>query len=670
MTPDSPISAWFAGPKGENSKWVTSWIHRIADDYYAWRRNYFAEDGVAIGTSERREQESFGDAFEDRLIELLSRLKEDVPFHSPRYAAHMLAEQTLPSILGYFAAMLYNPNNVSSDVAPVTQRLEHEVGRMLSRMIGFGDGAWAHLCSGGTVANIEALWVARSVRYLGFALREARRELALVPMDANSDDAMLRLSPDATLEELARLFREVGARGGRAAMCEAHERMRMSVYNPAHAGIGTVVARLGSEPVLLAPESRHYCFEKALDILGLGHRALRAVRVDEHFRMIPDELSAALERSDKEGRHVLAVVGVVGSTEEGSIDPLDKIHAIRVERERAGRASFWLHADGAYGGYLRSITIPNRTELGESRATVRLGGRTRDIRINLPGAGPCDALDAMARCDSVTIDPHKLGYVPYPSGAICYRNGAIRAVTKQVAPYLEEASPDPADDRASESIGVYVLEGSKPGAAAAAAWLSHSLIPLENTGHCRRVRANIRTACELASSLGHYPRLVRDDADTQAAPSVRAVLLCPPESNIVCYAFRPSCQATLAQINSLNQRLFERFSVRQGSRMHSLPFFVSRTTLAAARYAHRTVQGVLGRLGATDAEYAKHGIVLLRSVLMNPWYAMAKRRGRYMLSELVESLYLAADECWTSMRPDTEHAHVQGTVPPAARRSP
>ena len=59
--------------------------------------------------------------FEDRLIELLAALKSDCPFHSPRYAAHMVAEQTLPSIAGYFAGMLYNPNNVSREAAPVTE---------------------------------------------------------------------------------------------------------------------------------------------------------------------------------------------------------------------------------------------------------------------------------------------------------------------------------------------------------------------------------------------------------------------------------------------------------------------------------------------------------------------------------------------------------------------
>ena len=148
------VSAWFAGPKAENAAWFSDRLRQIIDDYYAWRRNYFPEDGAVIGSSLRRHNEAFQDAFEDRLLELLARLKGDVPFHSPRYAAHMLAEQTLPAIAGYFAAMLYNPNNVTADVAPVTVRLELEAGRMLARMIGFGASSWAHLCSGGTGAKL------------------------------------------------------------------------------------------------------------------------------------------------------------------------------------------------------------------------------------------------------------------------------------------------------------------------------------------------------------------------------------------------------------------------------------------------------------------------------------------------------------------------------------
>jgi hypothetical protein len=131
----TPISAWFAGPKAENGEWFAQTIQRIVTDYYAWRRNYFPEDGVVVDAAARRQGEDFRDRFDDRLIELLARLKGDVPFQSPRYAAHMISEQTLPSIAGYFATMLYNPNNVSADAAPVTVKFELEAARMIAAML-------------------------------------------------------------------------------------------------------------------------------------------------------------------------------------------------------------------------------------------------------------------------------------------------------------------------------------------------------------------------------------------------------------------------------------------------------------------------------------------------------------------------------------------------------
>ena len=230
--------------------------------------------------------------------------------------------------------------------------------------------------------------------------------------------------------------------------------------------------RLGSSPVLLIPESHHYCFEKALDVLGLGRRSLVSVRVDQNFRMRPDELEAALDATDRQGRHVLAVVAVVGSTEEGSVDPIDRVEAIRAAREHAGRPSFWLHADGAYGGYLRAITVPARRGLGVPVTTVRVAGALRDIALTLPEHGECAALEQMPRCDSVTIDPHKLGYIPYPAGAICFRSNLVKPLMRQAAPYLEDAPVDLDSERRSEAVGLYVLEGSKPGASAAAVWLS------------------------------------------------------------------------------------------------------------------------------------------------------------------------------------------------------
>src|ERR1019366_1770551 len=143
---------------------------------------------------------------------LLAALKQDVPFFSGRYQGHMVGEQTIAAQVAYFAAMLYNPNNVTEEVSPVTTRLELEVGTQLAAMIGYApDRSWGHLCSGGTIANFEALWIARGVRYLPVALALAARDLgvplAFRGLDSQLADirtqslwSLLNLEPDATLD--------------------------------------------------------------------------------------------------------------------------------------------------------------------------------------------------------------------------------------------------------------------------------------------------------------------------------------------------------------------------------------------------------------------------------------------------------------------------------------
>ncbi|MFO0858758.1 MAG: pyridoxal-dependent decarboxylase [Phycisphaerales bacterium] len=633
-------SAWFAGPKAEHGEWFSGVIRAIAQDYYSWRRNYFPEDGVVVDSQLRHNGSAFQDAFNDRLFELLARLKGDFPFYSPRYAAHMLAEQSLPSIAGYFAAMLYNPNNVSNDSAPVTVRLELEACAMISRMLGHGQNSWSHLTSGGTLANFEALWMARTTCLLPFVVRDMRAQLGLSQTGVAASE-FLHQSPTMSLNEFAKVFDDAyGVYGpDQLTIAKVIHAYLDSPHNVVEQGV-SVYAQIGSQPVLLVPETHHYCFEKALDVLGLGRRALRSVRVDSDFRMRVEDLERQLDSVRKEGNHVLAVVAVIGTTEEGAVDPLDEILNLRRMRETSGKGSFWLHADAAYGGYLRTMTIPSRLGLGEATTEVKLQGQTRNITLDLPEHSVCGALECLGECDSIAIDPHKLGYIPYPAGAISFKSNLVKPLARQDAPYLTGAPQDVKSERLTQSIGMYVLEGSKPGAAAASVWLSHSLIPLDNTGHGMLIRDTVRNACELHSLLEHYDEI----AGPQAA---RAVCLCPPGSNIVCYAFRPATGiANLSQLNALNAAIYRRFTLREGERVYDQSFFVSRTTLSKSRYSADTVRPFLSRLGTSESDFmASDGVFLLRSTLMNPWYGHSKKRGRYFLSELATDLYsVAADE--------------------------
>jgi glutamate/tyrosine decarboxylase-like PLP-dependent enzyme len=540
-------------------------------------------------------------------------------------------------------------------------------------MLGHPGDGWAHLTGGGTIANLEALWVARSVKYLPLAVAEARRALGLEAtgdIHDPADRARLLATPSLlALADYAALFKHAAERlgSGPATLQMVQEALLRSRFNPAQRGMASVIHSLGSSPVLLVPETHHYCFEKAMDVLGLGRDALVSIRVDPDFRMRVDDLEARLIESERQGRHVLAVVAVVGTTEEGAVDPVDQILALRTALETSGRGSFWIHADAAYGGYLRTLTVPTRAGLGPPITRVQVGGSVRNLALDLPHRQACDALERLGECDSITIDPHKLGYIPYPAGCVCFRSNLVKPLARQHAPYLADDAGDPQTEARSDSIGLYVLEGSKPGAAAAAVWLSHTLIPLNGAGHGALVRQTIRNACELHALLDQYPRL--SDA-TGALLPVRAVCLCPPGSNIVCYAFAPvpGVPCSLRQLNAANEAIYRRFSVHPGQRVTDQPFFVSRTTLSSARYAPDTVADFLRRLSVPGEQYAGDGVFLLRSVLMNPWYDQAKERGRYFLSELVGELYAAAAEEFAALGAGAAPNAVPHPQDPAAVR--
>lgn len=103
----------------------------------------------------------------DRAAEALKgytdRLRENYPFFHPRYAGQMLKPPHPAAIAAYVAAMMINPNNHALDGGPATGAMEKEVMKSLGTVFGFPDDSLGHLTSSGTIANLEALWIARSL---------------------------------------------------------------------------------------------------------------------------------------------------------------------------------------------------------------------------------------------------------------------------------------------------------------------------------------------------------------------------------------------------------------------------------------------------------------------------------------------------------------------------
>jgi glutamate/tyrosine decarboxylase-like PLP-dependent enzyme len=96
------------------------------------------------------------------LLQLVDRLRENYPFFHPDYAGQMLKPPHLLASIAYFIAQQINPNNHALDGGPATAKMENEVTALLADMFGYKTFL-GHLTSSGTIANLEALWIARSI---------------------------------------------------------------------------------------------------------------------------------------------------------------------------------------------------------------------------------------------------------------------------------------------------------------------------------------------------------------------------------------------------------------------------------------------------------------------------------------------------------------------------
>lgn len=692
-----PLSAWFLGPKAENSAILKELVNYILDDYIHWRRNYFPADPIVVDRIRRRNHEFWYDRLTTQIDTILNELKAHYPFYSPRYIAHMVSEQSLPSVIGYFAGMLYNPNNVTAESAPVTVPFEMEAGRMVAEMLGYNPkSSWAHITSGGTVANLEALWVARTVQFAPLVVQDYCRQNGIdytITLPAGEDvpiadvDArqLLSLKPNEAIfayKKLAHHLIHTLQREPKSVIESINAFVPTSRFNVAEAGLVNVLNELKLTPKILVSETAHYSIKKVANLLGYGETNVEKIPVESNFRLNADELKNRLENLG-EDEYVAAVIGILGTTEEGAIDPIHEIKFIRDTYHKSHNRSFWLHVDAAWGGYIKSLL--NHPDLKdpeiegnlddvyksyveklvvEEEMDIVLGDRTlaRGLKISWADPWVYKALLTLGAADSSTIDPHKLGYIPYPAGMVCFKNGVVTEHIKQEAQYItDERGGLKSIEKQPEisTIGPFIIEGSKPGAAAAACWLAHKVIPLDTHGHGKIIRTtllNTRKLCRYMDYHRHmFSQLEEHVTGTESVTDDPFTFkyLATPDSNVVCFIARPmkfkndvldEVDCSLQKLNTLNQKLYQKLSVSRAVTAHGQEFFVSRTWFTNSQYAYESIKPLLDRLNVTAEEYNDQGLFVLRSTVMNPWYWTAQVGGMDYLMEFVIALHRAARE--------------------------
>ena len=185
---------------------------------------------------------SAADSFEDVLLEAAARLRDNYPYFHPLYAGQMLKPPHPIARAAYALAMWINPNNHALDGGRASSAMEKEAVAEIARMFGW-ETCLAHLCGGGTMANLEALWVAGRLH-----------PGAAVAASAQAHYTHQRISSVLGLE-----FESIPCdRLGRMDAGALEERLRRG-------GVGTVVATMGTTatgsvdplPVLIGLKERY-----------------------------------------------------------------------------------------------------------------------------------------------------------------------------------------------------------------------------------------------------------------------------------------------------------------------------------------------------------------------------------------------------------------------------
>jgi aromatic-L-amino-acid decarboxylase len=141
-----------------------------------------------------------------------------------------------------------------------------------------------------------------------------------------------------------------------------------------------------SPPVIYVSDQGHFSIERAAGVLGIGSEFVRRIPTDSDFKMRIDALNEQINRDKDAGFAPFCVVAQVGSTNTGSVDPIQKIVDICVKNQ------LWLHIDAAYGGGAILTTT--------GRAT----------------------LEGIEHADSIATDPHKWFFTPAEAGCVLVKN--------------------------------------------------------------------------------------------------------------------------------------------------------------------------------------------------------------------------------------------------------
>ena len=620
------LAPWFIGSYYENDDFLENIFIELIRDHMEWRHNTHPE----ISPDNRRCNSSkpeFGQAIDEmkqQLHHLTANLKQTVGFNSPQYFGDLSSDLLLPGLIAQLATSLYNPNSLLGDKALGTIDVELQAGRQIARMLGYNTDpktypcAWGHITSGGTTANYESLWNARAVSFYPLAMKAAAKKLNIQLKVSKSSNKLLtdynswqcqNFSTDDVLALQKYCFQQLIDKSGRQAAINFFK--EINFHRVEHMGMASFFAEHWDpkQPLVLIPSTAHSSWGKAMKLLGFGSNQLIPLKVNNRMRIDIASLERILMQAEQKKMPILTVVGILGTDEFGSIDPLAEIVQLRDHFYNKG-LNFYFHVDAAWGGYLCSL-FRNEDDSLVSRDEIKKTFK------HFPSQTIYDAFAAVNEADSVTVNPYKMGYLPFGTGAFISRNREITTLLSQNNPYYSDNGAVDIDEHLKQQDD-FILEGSKSGAIACC--LTHKVLPL-NKNHFGKILSE--------SILGSEYFIERIQVTIKNLKNwVNLVIPMEPDSILFCLAINPKNNKSLVRMNRYTQRVYKKLHELSDDSVQDDAFFCSSTSLTHNDLAMEDVRTLLKTLGIKKNSFVVNieepklqsdSIQILRHTLLNPW---------------------------------------------------
>jgi len=326
------------------------------------------------------------------------------------------------------------------------------------------------------------------------------------------------------------------------------------------AGVAQGLRHYGySKGVVLVSSRGHYSIQKAANLLGLGEENVLAIPVDGNHRMDVRRLAQKVKTLRREkGTKIVAIAGIAGTTETGSVDPLEEM------ADLAQEACAHFHVDACWGG------------------SALLVDEFRPL------------LKGIEKADSVSIDAHKLLYCPMAMGLVLFSNEKDLNTIRQASQYVIR--------RNSVDMGRFTVEGSRP-FDSLKPWAALKIMGRDGYRLLlKSARENADTLQEILDGCGNFETLNT------------------PELFILIYRFIPrQVQEQLAKWQIERRETVSRRKIKTLDRnIRKVNHVVNALNIKLHKALRRDDTTFVSRTKLESTRYRPQNIVVLRAVLINP----------------------------------------------------